>query len=55
MNSKRWFPLGEKGEALQVVPSCTGDAACNRNLGRPCRCTIAVTPQMVRERVMAWL
>jgi ADP-heptose:LPS heptosyltransferase len=55
INGKRWFPLGPKGEALQVVEICPRDAQCDLSLGGPCRCTIAVTPQMVYERVMAWV
>jgi heptosyltransferase III len=54
INAKRWFPLGPKGEALQVVDYCPRGAQCDLNLGGPCRCTILVTPQMVRERVMSW-
>lgn len=54
INGKRWFPLGAKGEALQVVEFCPRDAQCDLSLGGPCRCTISITPQMVCERVMAW-
>lgn len=55
INGRRWFPLGPKGEALQVFESCSGDAQCDLSNGGPCRCTIAVTPEMVYERVMAWV
>jgi ADP-heptose:LPS heptosyltransferase len=55
INGKRWFPLGPKGEALQVVEICSGDAQCDLSAGGPCQCTISVTPHMVYERVMAWL
>ena len=55
LNGKRWFPLGPKGEALQVVEFCPRNAQCDLSLGGPCRCTISITPQMVYERVMAWV
>jgi ADP-heptose:LPS heptosyltransferase len=54
INAKRWFPLGPKGEALQVVDYCPRGAQCDLSLGGPCRCTISITPQMVYERVLAW-
>ena len=54
LNGKRWFPLGAKGEALQVVEFCLGDAQCDLSLGRPCRCMISITPEMAYERVIAW-
>jgi lipopolysaccharide heptosyltransferase III len=54
-NAQRWFPLGPKGEALQTVAACAGDTACLSHPGGPCSCTVAVTPQMVYERVMTWL
>jgi heptosyltransferase III len=55
LNGKRWFPLGPKGEALQIVEFCSGNPACDNGGGGPCDCTIAITPQMVYERVMAWV
>ena len=55
LNGKRWFPLGPKSEALQVVEFCPRNAQCDLSLGGPCRCTISITPQMVYERVMAWV
>src|SRR5262245_58434030 len=54
LNGKRWFPLGPKGEALQAVEFCPRNAKCDLSLGGPCQCMIAITPQMVYERVMAW-
>jgi len=54
LNGKRWFPLGPKSEALQVVEFCPRNAQRDLSLGGPCRCTISITPQMVYKRVMAW-
>jgi hypothetical protein len=45
LNGKRWFPLGPKGEALQVVEFCPRNAQCDLSLGGPCRCTISITPK----------
>jgi hypothetical protein len=53
-NGKRWFPLGPKGEALEAAEFCPRNAKCDLNHAGPCQCTIAITPQMVYERVMAW-
>jgi ADP-heptose:LPS heptosyltransferase len=54
IDGKRWFPLGPKGEALQAVEFCR-NTKCDLSLGGPCHCTISITPQMVYERVMAWV
>jgi ADP-heptose:LPS heptosyltransferase len=55
LNGKRWFPIGPKGEALQIVEFCPRNPECDNGGGAPCPCTILITPQMVYERVMAWL
>ena len=47
--------FGKDSEALQVVEFCPRNAQCDLSLGGPCRCTISITPQMVYERVMAWV
>jgi heptosyltransferase III len=54
IDGKRWFPLGPKGEALQAFEFCR-NTKCDLSLGGPCHCTISITPQMVYERVMAWV
>jgi hypothetical protein len=55
LNGKRWFPIGPKGEALQAVEFCPRNPECDSGGGAPCRCTILITPQMVQERVIAWV
>jgi len=57
MDARRWYPLGTKGEALQMAGSCNSQLrGCDDGAGRrPCLCMEGITPERVAARVRSWV
>lgn len=57
ITSTRWHPLGANGESLSVRSDCQpGVGTCAMNFGGgPCACLSDIRPEMVAQRVVAWL
>ncbi len=57
IDARRWHPLGQKAEALQLSGSCVFPMnTCERKGGRQnCRCMMGITPEQVAARVQCWM
>ena len=57
IDARRWHPLGQKAEALQLPGSCVFPMnTCERKGGQQnCRCMLGITPEQVAARVQCWM
>ena len=57
LGERRWYPLGAKGESLQLPGNCLfPNNTCERDPTRQnCRCMIGISPEQVAARVQSWV
>ena len=57
IDARRWHPLGEKGESMQMPGNCLFQrSACEPEAGRgACACMLGIAPEQVAARVRGWI